>query len=358
MNLSTYLLFFVGAIGVFNGLMLGTYYTLLAKKKSLAGILLGCLLVVLSIRIGKSVFIYFDPALAKIYLQIGLSACLLIGPFFYFFIRAAIEQPATLPKSWKVQLIIGALAVLAVGIVYPYALYPELWGSYIVQAIYLVWLIYIILAGWYLKPVMAAFFRKDKDVQPAEKWLLAAYVANVLIYLSFQFALLFKNGNLYFSGAIVFSLVLYGMILFRFYKEKSNKSFYLLSPKPIEKKITEAPNPVLVQRIEAAMKEQTLYKDPALSLATLAKAVELTTHQLSHIINEQMGKNFTSYVNDYRIEEACKMMAAGHPFSIEAIGYEVGFNSKSAFYTAFKKIKNTTPSAYKEKYGQAGAATA
>jgi AraC-like DNA-binding protein len=61
-----------------------------------------------------------------------------------------------------------------------------------------------------------------------------------------------------------------------------------------------------------------------------------------------LSKSFATYINEYRINQACELIANDSLIKLEAIGYEVGFNSKSTFYTAFKKLKNTTPTLYKE----------
>ncbi|RZK33092.1 MAG: AraC family transcriptional regulator, partial [Hymenobacter sp.] len=111
MQVSQYILFFVGALGAFNGLLLSFYFLFFAKKRSLASSFLGCLMAALSLRIGKSVFVYFIPTLPKLYLQIGLSACLFIGPALFFFTRAAIERPLRLPAAWKRQLMGLALGM-------------------------------------------------------------------------------------------------------------------------------------------------------------------------------------------------------------------------------------------------------
>ncbi|MBL7757174.1 MAG: AraC family transcriptional regulator, partial [Chitinophagaceae bacterium] len=55
---------------------------------------------------------------------------------------------------------------------------------------------------------------------------------------------------------------------------------------------------------------------------------------------------FTLFVNEYRIDAACRMLSQPTNFTIEAVGDEVGFNSKSTFFAAFKKIKGLTPNAY------------
>jgi len=68
---------------------------------------------------------------------------------------------------------------------------------------------------------------------------------------------------------------------------------------------------------------------------------------LSQIINESKNINFYDYVNSYRISEAKDLLSSNCDKTILEILYEVGFNSKSAFNTAFKKFTSVTPSKYK-----------
>lgn len=349
MPASKYILFFVGALGVFNGLVLSVYFLRFVKKKNLSSFFLGCLLAALSIRIGKSVLVYFDPHLPRIYLQIGLSACLLIGPALYFFIRSAIEQPAALPRSWKRQIIALISVILIGGILWPDASYPKLWDMYLIRLIYAVWLAYIIAAGIKLKDILYRLSNNPTAVKVSEKWLAAIFCINVIICICFIMPLLIsKCFETYYAGSVIFSFVLYGMIFVHLYKAKTTDQFYLIQGKPV-KKTNSANTELLLRSLEQAMMGEGMFKNPNLTLAELAKAVNLTGHQLSQVLNDDLGKNFTSYVNEYRINEACRMMANEHPFSLEAIGYEVGFNSKSTFYSAFKKLKSTTPLFYKEE---------
>lgn len=105
MSLGDKVLFFFSALGAFNGLILSLYFFFFTAKKYLSNYLLGALLLVLSIRIGKSVVYFFDYSLPKIYLQIGLTACFFIGPFLYFFVKSEIQQIRSMPKSWVWQLV-------------------------------------------------------------------------------------------------------------------------------------------------------------------------------------------------------------------------------------------------------------
>ncbi len=96
------------------------------------------------------------------------------------------------------------------------------------------------------------------------------------------------------------------------------------------------------------MHSEELYKNPNLKLSDLASMMSMSSHQLSQLLNDNLEKSFSIYINEYRIDEACKMIERGSYLKIEEIGYEVGFNSKSTFFSTFKKIKNTTPLLYKQ----------
>ena len=87
-----------------------------------------------------------------------------------------------------------------------------------------------------------------------------------------------------------------------------------------------------------------------LKLQDIADYFGLPSHQLSQIINTELKRNFYDLINSHRIEEAKRELIAPakQHMTILAIAYEVGFNSKSAFNTAFKKYTQMTPSQYKE----------
>jgi len=102
------------------------------------------------------------------------------------------------------------------------------------------------------------------------------------------------------------------------------------------------------------MQEKQLYLDGELTLIGLAEAAGLTTHQVSQVINGQMNQNFFSFVNNYRIQLAKRMLLdpKTSAMPIVELAIEVGFQSKSAFYDSFKRVTNMTPTQFK-KTGQA-----
>jgi len=94
------------------------------------------------------------------------------------------------------------------------------------------------------------------------------------------------------------------------------------------------------------------YIDPGLTLPHLASQIHITSHHLSQIINEKFDQNFFEYINHFRVEEVKARIKNPkfESFSLLAIAFDSGFNSKSAFNRIFKKITQQTPSQYKASY--------
>jgi AraC-like DNA-binding protein len=90
------------------------------------------------------------------------------------------------------------------------------------------------------------------------------------------------------------------------------------------------------------------YLNPELNMTMLSDQLNVPKHQLTEVLNSLIGKNFFQFVNEYRVEAVKKMLVKNPGYSIEAIGYECGFNSKSSFFTVFKNISGVTPMQYKQ----------
>ena len=103
------------------------------------------------------------------------------------------------------------------------------------------------------------------------------------------------------------------------------------------------------QLYELIIKEE-LFLDTELSLGKLAKKLNLSSHQLSYIINNGFNQNFYGLINKFRVGKAKKLLASREldKYSIIGIAFESGFNSKTSFNTTFKKFTGQTPSEYKK----------
>nr|WP_295929416.1 helix-turn-helix domain-containing protein [uncultured Dyadobacter sp.] len=352
MNIGKEILFFFSALGAFNGILLGIFLLFFTQKKYLANNFLGGLLLASSVRIAKSVCLYFDGALPKIYLQIGLSACFFIGPFLYYFVRSAITPLEKLPRNWIGTLVAFAMLTLVVGVVFPYEQYPVLWNKVIARAIYVQWFGFLLASGILIRDLLRKQFSRSYTMKPAETWISMIFLGNVLIFLLYFSSLINAPFASYISGSIAFSLILYLMITLVIYKKKTDELFLLLPDKPVTRKLSDSDAELWLGKLEKAMTEKELYKNPDLKLHELSREIQVSGHQLSALLNDHLGKNFTTYINEWRITEACKMITTDQHLTLEAIGYEVGFNSKSTFFAAFKKAKGVTPSGYQQSVNQ------
>ena len=102
----------------------------------------------------------------------------------------------------------------------------------------------------------------------------------------------------------------------------------------------------IARKIHAAMHSDRLYRDPNLTLSALSKHVGVSSNYVSQTLNERVGQSFFEFVNGWRVDEAIPLLRGGED-TVLAIAFEVGFNSRSSFYTAFKKKTGLTPSAFK-----------
>lgn len=98
------------------------------------------------------------------------------------------------------------------------------------------------------------------------------------------------------------------------------------------------------------MQESKPFLENRLTIAQLAKKLDWQPHQLSKILNENLNKNFYEFVNEYRVEEFKKQLEINNNYTIIAIAYECGFNSKSSFNRIFKEFTGKTPSQFKNNF--------
>jgi len=95
--------------------------------------------------------------------------------------------------------------------------------------------------------------------------------------------------------------------------------------------------------IESLEKEK-IYLDNELTINKMAEYININRTYLSQIINSHFNKNFSTFINEYRVKAAQKKLLSDNNITIEAISQDVGFKSKSAFNTAFKNYTGVTPS--------------
>lgn len=189
-----------------------------------------------------------------------------------------------------------------------------------------------------------SFFRLSTLI-PWTLWFLAGYFSHIE-----------TAGIPTQKGAIIMAFLglLALAILKRFLaNEKGSKS--LLVNQTIYKKQTanlqnEKYVPEIVQKLENHMKVNEPFMDSSLSVYDLANQIDVPSRELSIAINHNLNRHFYDYVNEYRIKKAMQLFqqTSDEKLTVLEVLYEVGFNSKSSFNTAFKKFTGQTPSEYRK----------
>lgn len=332
--ISSQILFLFSALGAVNGILLALYL-FTRRTQRLANGMLGALLLAISVRTGKSTFYYFNPDIAAGFLQIGLSACLLIGPLTYLYLHCHLADMAdkAVGRRWHWHLVLPVL-LIALGLVFPFSSYSTMWRHSIL-GIHLYWLSYLLLAG------KALWDARTRAPLP-----LSVYFGSALILVAYLSTPLTS----YIVGALSFTFSIHLTIL----------SFILRAdarPDPARKaryqnsKLGEEDAATLLAALNQVMGEQQLYLNPNLSLAQLAKKVGNLQTTVSQVINDRLNQSFNHYVNGYRIEHAKRLLVNETHLNMDLVAERSGFNAKSTFFAAFKKITSQTPANYRAACG-------
>ncbi len=176
---------------------------------------------------------------------------------------------------------------------------------------------------------------------------LMAIVSAAVLGIGFVFTMM----PLTIAGGIMLSLI---HVLIFLARHRYPQFFQILKQeikqKRYERTLLAGVNTELIYtRLMELMKEEQLYKDMELNLKTVADLLAITPHQLSQFLNEHLNLDFRNFVNRFRVEDAQRLLRTETDMSILAICFEVGFNSKSTFNTAFKKLSGMTPREFRVK---------
>ncbi|MDB4292532.1 helix-turn-helix transcriptional regulator [Maribacter sp.] len=345
MDYQAQFLFLFSALGAINGLVLSFYFVFFTKRKHPSNYFLGALLFVLSIRIIKSVFFFFNPDMSQLFIQVGLSACILIGPFLYLYTLSISKENRRASKRWMYHTVPFILIITIAWFIIPYREYRHMWGGYLIRVIYLQWLVYIIISGFLLKEIILKIFSKNKKLDDFEIFHLTVYFGTAIIWIAY----FTSRYTSYIVGALSFSFVFYLLLLMWIFKKNKNSVFFEKEVKYANKKIDTTEANAFAIRLDELMIEKQLFKNPDLKLSDVANELNILPHYLSQFLNDNVGKRFSSFLNEYRIKSVENEITANQHLTLEAIGQKCGFKSNSTFYTAFKKIKGITPAQFKKQ---------
>lgn len=104
----------------------------------------------------------------------------------------------------------------------------------------------------------------------------------------------------------------------------------------------------VVVKLNRLMEEEHLYRDEDISLKDVADIMDMNIQQLSEILNREINKNFNTFINDYRVQEAKKLLADDETLPITHIALSVGFNSTTTFNRSFSRSTGVTPKEFRK----------
>jgi YesN/AraC family two-component response regulator len=200
----------------------------------------------------------------------------------------------------------------------------------------------VVISGFLLRGTFKKLISRVEKLNYDDFMMLSVFSGILIIWIAYFTA----SYTSYITGALSFSFTLYLSISVLVYQRKRKFTTIAIKEKYASNKISSEEAKSLVQKIEKTINDQSLFKNPNLTLPQLAKTVNIRQHRLSQLLNDNLEKSFTQFINEFRIEEAKKLLKTESNLKMEIIAEKSGFNSNSTFYTAFKKITNTTPAKY------------
>ncbi|MEN8228229.1 MAG: helix-turn-helix domain-containing protein [Bacteroidota bacterium] len=178
------------------------------------------------------------------------------------------------------------------------------------------------------------------------------FILILIIFLLVKLSFPSDVGDHFISGYVSFMIISTGFRILNSsaYFEQTGSFLDIPLMKYKKSTLSEAAKDDLLKRIEQEMTKNKYFLNNMASLSGLSKIIKESTHHVSQVINEKLQMNFFELLADYRVEAAKKILQAEKEkkITIEELADQVGYNSKSAFNNAFKKLTGKTPTDFRE----------
>tara|TARA_R110000868_G_scaffold259361_9_gene517422 strand:- start:16191 stop:17294 length:1104 start_codon:yes stop_codon:yes gene_type:complete len=285
----------------------------------------------------------------------------LYGPTLYFYLRKLVSEYEVSLKS-DTKHFIPAIIYLVSEIpllLEPNSFLRQLWTDYTTVRFILIEGAALVLSIFYLM-LFRNLLREYEDelnnqfsFHQFPKYLRTisnCMIATLLVWGISYFSWITGNYNIiskvgYRTVWIILPFLTYGLGYFAIQRPE----FFKLNPASLQKKEEENEEKIELiewrKKLEIYMSNEKPYLNPTLSLKELSDQIQLKPYQTSKLINSAFSRNFNDFVNEYRVEEFMKRATKEVLVTktILSIALESGFNSKTTFNTAFKKLTNKTP---------------
>lgn len=204
--------------------------------------------------------------------------------------------------------------------------------------------------------LLADFFKQQKDfwktiLNPIYRWCFAFLFLKLLATTLWLSKVIFDVGDAWDNiGAAFDTFTIYALNFFilkdgLLQKENRPEKKYQKST------LSQTQMERILLKLNTEMREEQPYLNPKLTLNTLAERINVSPHHLSQVLNEQLHKTYYEWIAEYRVSAAKDLLTSKKytHYKLEEIGKLAGFNSRSVFYKAFKKLEGVAPSKFREK---------
>lgn len=369
MNLEFSFTSILDTAGVLQGLILGILLIILNKKKLKSTFFLGLFLIVYALQRIPHILaeVHAFDKYPELFL-LPLTFLWIIYPLFFIYTQQISILQDAKTKYWL--LYPGLLFYIFQIYIYflPYetklAIAPEPWFELcFFIGILFGWSVAIwnlkIISNHKIEVYNQFSMTRYKELRWARTFLIVSVIGS-MIYLFQHFAM---DKNIYsriffliFDLTIIYWVSYHGVKQINVQSVLSKEDIFESTRSPIAIKNNtttskDKSSQYLMEQIDKYMTTSEEFINKELSITDLASKLNVHPKRISNTINTLRKKNFNSYVNQFRIHKAIAMLKSNMSInlSMDGIGKEVGFHSKSAFYAAFKKVTGTTPTKFIEK---------
>ena len=257
------------------------------------------------------------------------------GPLLYGYVRARAGQPVTLPGWYFLPVLMQSLFYLLL-MVQP--LDTKAWFWLNIHKPYTRYIEHYVAAGFVLYAIYYSRpYARERWLKLVLNGLATFYIVASVDPPINQLYIPARWPKFYLTAQVLpifgYALALIGLLYNKM--QKVDRPLMPVTPDQREQVL----NPIL---------EKQLYKDPALTLTSLAQHLNLSANVLSRIINTGFGQSFNDFINTYRINDVKQRLTDGDTdrLTILALALDAGFSSKTTFNRVFKEQTGFTPKEY------------
>jgi len=362
-------------IGTFESLTFAILLSLLKRRRSVSDLILALFFVILSLTMFLGWMENYNRSHRFAYPMFLFTASpviLLHGPALWFYIKSLTKQQFAFKPLYLLHLVPFMLMVIQHTVDFyllstpqkialavdesfmKFLSYPVFLSMVVVSPlVYFVWGLLLIKR---YNERLKNYFSKVNDINLS--WLRTLLMVSIAFYaaINLAFLVLIPQISFHLLQLISFSFSTLYVLFLGFYGHRQVNLFSSINPIMELDKIDHFhlaeqlsnDDELFIKQLIELMQRDRPYLNPELTLASLSKMAGKSPEYLSAILNNQLNMNFFDFINNYRVEEfkrVCRL-SENRDYTIIAVAYSCGFNSKATFYRVFKNATGLTPSEY------------